>query len=354
MDRKNNFTRLLGIDYPIIQGPLGGGISTKELVATVSNAGGLGSFGAHMLGPSEIKQLVTEIRDLTSRPFALNLWVSDRDPEAVSITNEEFLRHRDFYSTTYQTLNATPPEQLRGKPEFTFEQQAEALIKTKPAAFSFVFGIPSPEILRECDQQGIVTIGTATTIEEARAIEAAGCKMIVATGFEAGGHRPSFLAKAEDSLMGTLSLVPLITDRVKIPVIAAGGIGDSRGIAAAFCLGASAVQIGTAFLACDESGAGHTHREYLLGADEERTVLSRAFTGRLARYLPNKFINSFEERADPALPFPIQSELTGPIRAAALEQDNRDLIAPYSGQAAPMLKHRSAAKLMEALIKELP
>ncbi len=171
----------------------------------------------------------------------------------------------------YDELGVQPPVMPPPGKAKNFETQMQALLEVKPALFSFVFGIPSKEILEECRQRGIYTAGAATTVDEAVAIEKAGVDMVVASGFEAGGHRPSFLRSAEDSLVGTIALVPQIVDRVRIPVIAAGGIADGRGVAAALMLGASAVQIGTAFLACDESGASDAHRKLLFQDDAKYT-----------------------------------------------------------------------------------
>jgi nitronate monooxygenase len=228
-----------------------------------------------------------------------------------------------------------------------------ALLEARPPVFSFVFGIPSDEILRGCRQRGIVTVGTATTVEEARALDAAGIDAIVATGFEAGGHRPAFRKPPEAGLSGTMVLVPQIVDHVKAPVIAAGGIADGRGIVAALALGAQGVQIGTAFLACDESGASPPHRAALWSEQAQATVLTRIFSGRLARYIRNRYAEEMSLHESEVPPYPIQNWFTGSIRKAALEQGRGDLIALTAGQVAPLLlRHRKAAVLMEQLIGE--
>lgn len=348
MMAKNKLTRLLGIDVPIIQGPFGGGLSTTSLASTVSNAGGLGSFGAHMMEPDAIPALCDEMRSLTRRSFAVNLWVSDRDPEQDELTRDRFESRVDSLKDTYQRVGSSPPR-WEGVGSSTFEQQAEALIKARPKAFSFVFGIPSEEILKECKRQGIVTIGAATTLDEALAIEAAGIDAMVVTGFEAGGHRPSFLKRSEDSLHGTLALVPVIKDRVAIPVIAAGGIADARGVRAALALGADAAQLGTAFLACEESGAPEVHKQALRRPSDTPTVLSRAFTGRLARFQENQVVREFEAAEAPALPFPAQSWVMGPIKQAAAASGNLDGMSLYASQSAPLIKHHRAEDLMHSL-----
>ncbi|HEV7690337.1 MAG TPA: nitronate monooxygenase, partial [Hyphomonadaceae bacterium] len=225
----------------------------------------------------------------------------------------------------------------------------DAVLEARPAAFSFVFGIPKPSILAECSRRGITTIGAVTTLAEAKAMDAAGVDVILATGFEAAGHRPSFLGRAEDSLMGTLTLTRLVAARIKKPVIAAGGIVDRAGIQAALDLGASAAQLGTAFLACEESGAPPQHREALFSEPAQRTMLTRTYSGRLARGIPNRLIEALTPVADKLPPFPIEVWFTTPLRKAAVAQGRTDFLALYAGQGAPLLKHRDVASLMADL-----
>jgi nitronate monooxygenase len=344
----NEITARLGIAHPIIQGPFGGGISTAELVAAVSKAGGLGSFGAYTNSPAEIEQIARDIRALSDRPFALNLWVSDHDRGGDRLTPEQFDAAWKIFEPLYAEFGLEKPipplRYFHG-----FESQIEALIEARPAAFSFVFGIPKPFILAECSRQGITTIGAVTTLAEAEAMAAAGVDVILATGFEAAGHRPSFLGSAELSLMGTMTLTRLVASRIRRPVIAAGGIVDSAGIDAALRLGASAAQLGTAFLACEESGAASQHRDALFGPDAQRTVLTRAYSGRLARGIPNRLIEALSPYAHVLPPFPIEVWFTSPLRKAAAEQGRTDFLALYAGQGAPLLKHRRVADLMNDL-----
>lgn len=344
--------RRLGLRYPIIQGPFGGGLSTLRLAATVSNAGGLGSYGAHLLSPAQIRDLAAELRSATARPFALNLWVSNHDEGGQSMTPSAFGAGREIFRPHYEKLGISIPSRYESDP-WDFETQVAAILEVRPAVFSFVFGIPRPEILAECRRLNIVTIGAATTVAEAVAIEQTGADMVLATGCEAGGHRPSFLRSAEESLIGTLALVPQIADKVKIPVIAAGGIANARGVAAVLALGAQAVQLGTAFLACEESGTNDAHREKLFGAEAATTKLSRHFTGRLARFIPNALLDELETEQKETLPYPLQSWFTGFIKRAAAEQGRSDSMALYAGQGAPLLRHRKAAALMTALVAEL-
>jgi nitronate monooxygenase len=346
-----SFTRRLGVAYPIIQGPFGRGSSSARLTAAVSNAGGLGSFGANDLEPGHISKTAVEIRKLTDKPFALNLWVSTFDRGGDTLDEAAYARLVKLLAPYYRELGVTPPP----KPHATarnFQEQVAALLEARPAAFSFVFGIPSSDILRECREKGIVTLGGAATVEEAVALEAAGVDMVVASGFEAGGHRPSFLRPSEESLVGTFSLLPQIADKVDVPVIAAGGVADGRGVAAAFILGADAVQIGTAFLACEESGAHPLHREALFRETAGHTVLTRAFTGRLARGIANRFSREMKSHDAELAPYPAQSWAVAPLRAAALAQGKVDLVNFWCGQSAALLRHRKAEELFASLVHE--
>lgn len=350
--KPNAVTRLLGIAHPIVQGPFGGGLSSVALTAMVSNLGGLGSFGAHMLAPERIGVLADELRAHTRQPFALNLWVSDHDPGGLQLDAETLEAAWPLFEPWFDELGVAKPTHLEaGHP--LFEQQVEALLEARPAVFSFVFGIPSAAILAECRHRSIVTIGAATTVAEAQALDAAGVDAIVATGAEAGGHRPSFLESAEASLTGTLALVPQVVDHVRAPVIAAGGIADGRGVRAALALGAQAAQIGTAFLACTESGTSDLHRDALFSPRSRSTVLTRAFTGRLARGIRNRWTDEMAAIAHRLPPFPITSWFVSRLRPAALAAGRSDLISLWSGQIAPNLRHRDATSLMQSLLADL-
>jgi nitronate monooxygenase len=224
---RTSLTTRLGIEYPIIQGPLGG-LSSQRLTATVSNFGGLGSFGAHGLGPDEIRKVIREIRSLTSKPFAINLWVSMEDVGAFTSDESAFHRSLSHLSKHIEDVQGVLPSYTPYDP-IRFEDQVRVLLEEKIPVFSFIYGIPPKEILDECRHSGIAIIGTATTVDEAIALEEAGVDVVAASGFEAGGHRGSFLRPSEESLTGTISLVPQVVDAVKLPVVAAGGIADARG-----------------------------------------------------------------------------------------------------------------------------
>src|SRR5437016_8970680 len=304
---ENRLTAKLGIDYPVIQGPLGG-LSSQKLTAAVSNFGGLGSFGAHGLAPEAIKDVIGEIRSLTSKPFAMNLWVSMEDEGARTSDENAFNRSLAPLAVHIPALRAPRPTYKPYSP-IRFEDQARVLLDANVPVFSFIYGIPPQEILEECRAKSIVTIGTATTPDEAAALQEAGVDAIAASGFEAGGHRGSFLRAAEDSLTGTFSLVPQITDMVNVPVIAAGGIADARGVIAALALGAEAVQMGTAFLAWEESGAILLLRQALQEKKAGHTALTKGFTGRLARGIRNRLLTELNRLGTEILPYPLQREL---------------------------------------------
>lgn len=344
-------SRRLGLARPIVQGPFGGGLSSVDLVVAVSEAGGLGSFGAHHLDAAGIADVAAAIRARTDRPFALNLWLPFEDSEHPTLDDAAYAAHAQLLAPYYAELGIEPPARpARFTPPF--EEQLEAVLAARPAAFSFVFGVPSATALERCRTLGIATIGTATTPEEAIALDRAGVDLIVATGFEAGGHRVSFLRPPEDCLTGTLALVPQVADAVRAPVIAAGGIADGRGILAALALGAQAVQVGTAFLACRESNAEPLHRERLFGPDAQRTGLTRAFSGRLARGLVNRLMQDLRGQEHRLAPYPVQGWLAGALRPAAVAQGRADLMSLWAGQSAPLLRHRDAAALMAALIAQ--
>ena len=351
MAKHTSAADILDIRHPIIQGPFGGGLSTIELAAAVSQLGGMGSYGAHVIAPERIGDLVTEIRSATSETFALNLWVSDHDEGGDTMTQAVFDRAYAQFEPWFLELNLPKPD-MPERYHPNYERQVEALLEAAPPVFSFVFGIPSRAILAHCRQRGIRTIGAATSIAEAEALDASGVDLIVATGAEAGGHRPSFLRRSEDSLIGSFSLVQLVADRVQTPVIAAGGIADARGVRGALALGASAAQLGTAFLACAESGADQLHRQRLFSDDAKDTVLTRSFSGRLARGLRNRWSSEVDLNSDGIMPFPLQSWFVSQLRSVAVASGEHELISLWGGQIAPNLKHHRAADLMQALLSE--
>ncbi|XVV02884.1 NAD(P)H-dependent flavin oxidoreductase [Actinosynnema sp. CA-248983] len=358
---------LRGVDHPIVQGPFGGGLSSVELAAAVSNAGGLGSFGAHHLEPDAITALVADLRAATDRPFAVNLWVpqpgedepmdrwvpqpAKRDPigRRVLPTGEDdhLDRHRARLVPIYRRLGLGDPPGPADHRVPSFPDQVAALLKAAPPVMSFVMGIPPQEVLQEAKRKGIVTIGTATTVNEAIALDLAGLDAVVASGSDAGGHRGAFLTTVDHSLVGTFSLVPQVVDSVDIPVIAAGGIADRRGVRAALALGAHGVQIGTGFLATIESNAGEVHKKMLHSEAAKVTVLTKVFSGRTARGIHNGLIDELGDTEVP--PYPFQNTLMQPLRRAAAVQGLADYASLWAGQAAPLTSTTRAADYLAEL-----
>ena len=339
---------LLGVEYPIIQGPLGG-FSSQRLTAAVSNFGALGSFGAHSIEPQAIRDVIAEIRSLTDKPFAINLWVSMEDEGAQTLDEAAFRRAASSLAPFIERVGGAQPSFTPYKP-MRFEDQARAVLEAKPPVFSFITGIPPKEILDEARKQKIVIVGTATTPDEAVALEQAGVDIVVASGFEAGGHRGSFLGSAEDSLTGTMSLVPQTVDAISIPVVAAGGIADARGIAAAFALGAEGVQMGTVFLACEESGAHPVHREAILSGRAAHTALTRGFTGRLARGIHNELMQEMNRPGTEILPYPLQRGLMRSLAIPAQKAGNAELLALWAGQSANLARRVGVDELLRSLV----
>ncbi|HEX4794180.1 MAG TPA: nitronate monooxygenase [Humisphaera sp.] len=338
----------LGIKYPIIQGPLGG-VPTQRLTAAVSNFGGLGSFGAQGLAPGAIRDVIAELRSMTDKPFAMNLWVSIEDAGARASDEAAFNRSLAAIAPLIHSVGAPLPSYAPYSP-MKFEEQVRVIIDEKVPVFSFIFGIPPKEILDECRAKGITLIGAATTPDEAIELQKANVDVIAASGFEAGGHRGSFLRPAEESLTGTFSLVPQVVDCVSVPVVAAGGIADARGIVAALALGAEGVQIGTAFLACEESGANPLHREALLSGKAGKTALTRGFTGRLARGIKNQLLDAMNAPGVDILPYPLQRFLMRNLSGPAEKARRPELMPMWAGQSANLARHKHATELLDELV----
>lgn len=350
-------TDLLGIDRPIVLGPFGG-LSSVALTAAVSTAGGLGSYGLYGYDGARIRDTIASLRAATDRPFAVNLWLPTGDevtPDAVDLRPLTAALAPVFAELGIEPPK--PPEPTKApEPPARFlpdiDEQLDAVLAACPAALSVVYGVPSPDLIAAARQRGIAVIGTATTVAEARALADAGVDAVVATGAEAAGHRVSFLQPAERSLVGTFALVPQVVDAVEVPVIAAGGIADRRGVAAAFALGAAGVQVGTAFLRTRQSAATAGHRAAIAAAADDSTVLTRAMSGRLARGIPNRAMELLE--AAPVLPFPAQNWLTGRFRTPAAAQGRSDLVSQWAGQAAALAHHDDADDVFAELAAGLP
>jgi nitronate monooxygenase len=346
---QNRLTDLLAIEHPIVLAPFGG-VSSVGLTALVSELGGLGSYGLYGYSPDRISATITELSAATARPFAVNLWLptgQEVTPDGVDLTAAI-----EAVAALFSDLGLAPPQPPAAfLPDF--EAQIDAVLEAVPAAVSFVFGAPPPELVDTLHERGIRVLGTATTVEEAVALEAVGLDAVVATGAEAGGHRVSFLRPPQHSLVGTVALVPQVVDAVRVPVIAAGGIADRRGVAAAFALGASGALVGTAFLRTEQSAAPPAHREAIARAGAADTALTRAMSGRLARGIPNRAVEVIEA-ANAIAAFPAQNWLTGLFRAEAARRNNAELLSLWAGQAAALATRADAADVFTELCAGLP
>lgn len=345
----NRLTRLLGIEQSIVLAPFGG-MSSVELTARVSELGGLGSYGLYGYDADRIRRTADELREATERPFALNLWLptgAEREPEA-----EEFARAAEGMRALFEEVGL----ELPARPESylpPFQEQLQAALDARPAALSFVFGVPSEDVVEAAHERGIAVIGSATTVDEAAALQTGGVDAVVATGAEAAGHKVSFLDAAERSLVGLFALIPQVRDAVDLPVIAAGGIADRRGVAAAFALGAEGVQVGTSFLRTRESAASDAHRAAMEETPAHASVLTRAMSARLARGARNRAVSTIEA-ADAIAPFPAQNWLTGRFRAAAGQQGNGELQSLWLGQASRLATRDTADAVFAELSAGLP
>nr|WP_269781644.1 nitronate monooxygenase [Nocardia bovistercoris] len=332
---------MAGIELPIVQGPFGGGLSTVELLGTVSDGGGLGSYGAHILDGQGIVELVAACRARTRRPFNINLWVPQPgEPTAAADADKDRLR------PYYAELGVEPPHEI-AMPDHA--EQLAAILESAPPIASFVMGIPDAGFLAAARERGILTFGTATTVEEAVAVQAAGMDAVVASGSDAGGHRGAFLRPVHESLVGTFSLIPQVAQAVSIPVVAAGGIADGRGIAAALLLGADAVQIGTGFLATEQSGAHPVHRAALRSERARTTVLTRLFSGRTARGIANEFVRDMVAFESDVPAYPAQNALMTPIRQRAAQRGDLELLNLWSGQSAALAGSADASEYLAQL-----
>lgn len=338
-------TRKLGIVHPIIQAPMAGGGDTPALVAAVGEAGAIGTIGAAYLAPAQILETAKAVREATKRPFGINLFAplpAPIPPDSYAAAIERLM--------PYYTELGLPPPPPPSAPAYSFEDQLKAVLETGAAFFSFAFApVPAPAIAA-AQARGMMVIGSATTVDEAVALEKLGVDAVAAQGSEAGGHRGSFAQPFEDAMIGTMALVPQTVDAVKVPVIAAGGIMDGRGIAAAFALGAGAVQMGTAFLTSEEAGPPEAYKQKILSSREHETRITRAFSGRPARGIVNRVMSDLAEAEIPE--FPLQNALTRPMRTAAGKAGRTEFLSLWAGQGLRMARRQKAGDLVRRLVEE--
>lgn len=343
----SSFANRLGIEHPLIQAPMSGS-TPPALVAAVSNAGALGSLGAGYLEPPAIIEQAAQIRALGDRPYAIGLFVLpdefDADMDAVAKAREQL-----DALMAQEGLDARTSLPARWAPRFS--DQFAALCEARPAVAMFAFGVISPAQRSELRRRGIYLIGTATTVAEARAWADAGADAVCVQGAEAGGHRGTFLHREEDAMIGLFALLPLAVRALQVPVIAAGGIMDGRGVLAAEVLGASASQLGTAFLTCPECSAAEAWKRDMPHVEEHQVATIRGFSGRAARGLRNRFVEAMPEPAQ-NLPYPVLNALTAPLRRAAAAAGRGDLLSEWCGQAASLVRPQPAAELVARLMYE--
>ena len=344
----NKLLQRLGIEHPILLAPMAGAGGTPELAAAVSNAGGLGAWGGAYAKPEEIAGAIRRIRQLLQRPFSINLFAGGFETDR-KVDPKPML---EIMAEAHAKLGLPPPV-LPPVPTDPFDTQLEAVLEERPPVFSFTFGMPSAAQIAALKKRGIAVTGTATTVQEARQLQQAGVDAIAAQGAEAGAHRGSFAAPFADSMIPLAVLVREICASTALPLIASGGIMNGRDVAKAMALGAAAVQLGTAFLPCPESGAAPAYKRALLEAKADTTVITRAFSGRPARGLTNAFIAMVAGKEDSILPFRQQNDLTRPMRNAAGQQGIADFISLWAGQGVARSRAMPAADLVKTLIDEM-
>lgn len=346
----DTFLQRLGIERPIIQAPMAG-VSTPEMAAAVSNAGGLGSIGVGAVDADGTRRMIAEVRSKTDRPFNVNVFCH-RPAVANAAREAAWLARLGPEFTRY---GAKPPARLTEIYESFLNDDARlaVLLEERPAIVSFHFGLPPRERIEALRAAGIVLLASATSLAEGRAVAAAGVDAVVAQGYEAGGHRGVFDPDAPDACLGTVALTRLLAIRLDLPVIAAGGIMDGAGIAASLMLGAVAAQLGTAFIACPESSADAGYRAALLGPPAEGTVMTRVISGRPARCLANRFTALEQEGVRDAVPeYPIAYDAGKALHAAAKATGEFGYGAQWAGQGAPLARVMPAGELVRQLGRE--
>lgn len=339
---------LLGIEHPIIQAPMAGA-SNAVLAATVSQAGGLGGFGATDTSADDLRTIVRDIRQQTAKPFIINLYADGAERYTPPTGSEAALKAS--LAPAHRELDAGDPPDPIDLFE-RFEAQIAVIIEEQVPVFSTHFGLPEPAVVRALKANGTRVISTATTVAEALELVAGGADAVIAQGMEAGGHRGTFSSEFKKGEIGTLALVPQIADAVSVPVIAAGGIMDGRGIAASILLGASGVQMGTAFVPCPETDANPAYVRRLLEAEAGDAILTDTFSGRPMRVLRNRLVDLLEENRAHCLDFPEQLSMTRNLRKAALARSDDDFLPLWAGQGAPMARAMPAADLVKSLVSD--
>ena len=344
--KKTAFQLAVGIEYSIVQGPMNGG-SPPALAAAVSNAGALGSCAAALLSPSSIIDTARTLRTMTDKPFNMNLFLLEPVASDVNVAHVQNLMQ------PFRDKLGLAPARPSDKFSEDCRDQIAALLEAAPPVVSFTFGILPTDVVAQFKKVGSLVIGTATTVAEAQAWEQVGADFVCALGSEAGGHRATFLGDFEQSCIGLIALIPQVAAAVTIPIIAAGGMMNGRGIAASLLLGAQAAQLGTAFLNCPESGIASAWRAQLSQARDDSTRLTRTFSGRPARGIVNDFMEKMRPFEASIPPYPIQNALTADMRQAAAKQNRPEFMSLWAGQGVSMSRPMPAAQLVRTLTDEL-
>ncbi|HEG8972495.1 TPA: nitronate monooxygenase [Staphylococcus aureus] len=348
MNLTTQITKMLGIKYPIIQAGMAGS-TTPELVSTVSKQGGLGMIGAGYFDSHQLSKEILEVQKLTQAPFAVNLFT----PNDIKYDKKQIEQMNTKLKPYREALGLSTPKNSTVKEKEKFEDAIEVIESLKVPIIAFTFGIPNQNIIKRLHNAGKILIGTATSVEEAVENENAGMDIVVAQGYEAGGHRGSFTTiNGEFPLVGTLSLVPQIVDNVSIPVIAAGDIMDGRGLVASLALGAGAAQLGTAYLTTNESGADDKIKNEIIESSETDTILTNVFSGKLARGIMNEFVHNMNLYSKQVPPYPLQNQLTTQIRKSALEKGYTEWTHIWSGQSTRLADTVDAAQLTKNIIND--
>ncbi|HKN65130.1 MAG TPA: nitronate monooxygenase [Gemmatimonadaceae bacterium] len=339
----------IGVEHPIIKAPMAGGATTPALVSAVCNAGALGFIGGAYLAPEQIMEQARAVRERTQRPFGINLFVPvPPAPPPASVKPA-----LDALAPYHAELGLPEPA-IPTRPIQDFDAQLAATLESGASAFSFTFGVLPESAMKAVRSRGMLVLGTATTVDEAVTLERSGVDALVAQGSEAGAHRATFgAAPFEAALVGTMALVPAVVDAVRVPVIASGGIMDGRGIAAALALGAIAVQMGTAFLLADECGIPESYKNAIANARETDTRVTRAYSGRAARGIANRFMDEVEALGSTAnLGYPVQNALTRPLRTEAAKWDRPEFLSLWAGQGLRLARREPAASIVRRLVAE--
>ncbi|QNK63135.1 nitronate monooxygenase [Pedobacter sp. PAMC26386] len=349
MNKTEQLLKQLKIDYPVVQGAMLG-VSTPKMAAAVSNAGGLGSLAVGGLSPEKTRQLISETKRYTAKNFAVNLFAHEVPKEIDVLKFSKMQSFIHLFCTAHQI-----PFELRKAEElkfYSYEEQIDLLIEEKIPVVSFTFGMLSTTVIAALKKNNCLLIGTATSVQEAITLEQNGIDLITAQGIEAGGHRGSFLDPDQLPQIGSMSLIPLVTDAVNTPVLAAGGISDNKALKAAIVLGAAGVQVGSLFIPAEESLAAESYKDAVINSTDIDTVITRTFSGRWARGIKNAFMEAVGNSGLEIPEYVVQNSLTAAMRVYAQQNDHKDFLSMWAGQSASKAIRGKTEDIFLKLIRE--